>query len=86
MIRRTDSGQAAWKQFNELVADKNATPGMKTAYAQMFAGKMLAEQERLGVPAEAVRSRRIGTRPDQGPDRGSGDFRRSQDPSERDPR
>jgi hypothetical protein len=43
---------ANWKQFNELVADKNASPGMKTAYAQMFASKMLAEQERLGVPAE----------------------------------
>ncbi len=53
MIRRTDSGLAAWKQFNELVADKNATPGLRTAYAQMFAAKMLAEQERLGVPAES---------------------------------
>jgi hypothetical protein len=52
VIRRTDSGQASWKQFNELVSDKNATPGMRTAYAQMFASKMLAEQERLGVPAE----------------------------------
>ena len=53
VIRRTNSGQASWKQFNELIADKNATPGMRTAYAQMFASKMLAEQERLGVPAEA---------------------------------
>jgi GH24 family phage-related lysozyme (muramidase) len=52
VIRRTDSGQAAYKQFNELVSDKNATPGMRTAYAQMFASKMLAEQERLGVPTE----------------------------------
>jgi GH24 family phage-related lysozyme (muramidase) len=55
MIRRTDSGQAAWKQFNELVSDKNATPGMRSAYAQMFAAKMMAEQERLGVPAEQRR-------------------------------
>jgi GH24 family phage-related lysozyme (muramidase) len=53
VIRRTDSGQAAFKQFNELVSDKNASPGMKTAYAQMFASKMLAEQERLGIPQEA---------------------------------
>jgi len=53
VIRRTDSGLASWKQVNELIADKNATPGMRTAYAQIFASKMLSEQERLGVPAEA---------------------------------
>jgi GH24 family phage-related lysozyme (muramidase) len=53
VIRRTDSGQASWKQFNELLGDKNASPGMKTAFAQMFAEKMLAEQDRLGVPAES---------------------------------
>jgi GH24 family phage-related lysozyme (muramidase) len=53
VIRRTDSGQASFNQFNELVADKSATPGMRTAYAQMFASRMLAEQERLGVPQEA---------------------------------
>jgi GH24 family phage-related lysozyme (muramidase) len=52
IIRRTDSGLANWKQFNELVSDKDATPGLRTAYAQMFAAKMLTEQERLGVPAE----------------------------------
>jgi GH24 family phage-related lysozyme (muramidase) len=53
VIRRTDSGQANWKQFNELVSDKNANPGLRTAYAQMFAAKMLADQERLGVPPES---------------------------------
>jgi hypothetical protein len=52
VIRRTDSGQAIFTQFNELVSDKNTKPGMRTAYAQMFAEKMLAEQERLGVPRE----------------------------------
>jgi GH24 family phage-related lysozyme (muramidase) len=52
VIRRTDSGEANYKQFTQLLSDKDATPGMRTAYAQMFASKMLAEQERLGVPAE----------------------------------
>jgi GH24 family phage-related lysozyme (muramidase) len=53
VIRRTDSGQTNWKQFSEIVSDKNASPGMKTAFAQMFASKILADQERLGVPAES---------------------------------
>jgi GH24 family phage-related lysozyme (muramidase) len=53
VIRRTDSGEATWKQFNELVSDKNASPAIRTAYAQMFASKMLSEQERLGIPQEA---------------------------------
>jgi len=63
------SGLASWKQFNELIADKNATPGMRTAYAQMFASKMLAEQERLGVPCQQAEDRaRLVRRTDQGPD------------------
>jgi GH24 family phage-related lysozyme (muramidase) len=52
VIRRTDSGEASYKQFTQLLSDKDATPGMRTAYAQMFASKMLAEQERLGVPPQ----------------------------------
>lgn len=55
LIRRTDFGAEAYQQFGTLLSDKNATPQMRTAYASMFAEKMLAEQARLGVPADARR-------------------------------
>jgi hypothetical protein len=52
VIRRTDAGQATWKEFNDLISDKDATPAMRTVHAEMFASQMLAEQERLGIPRE----------------------------------
>lgn len=55
LIRRTDFGNEAYQQFGTLMADKKATPEMRTAYAAMFAEKMLAEQTRLGVPADQQR-------------------------------
>lgn len=54
LIRRTDFGGEAYKAFQTQMADKNATPDMKTAYAGMFAEKMSAEQLRLGVAADKV--------------------------------
>lgn len=54
LIRRTDFGADAYKQFQTLMADKNATPEMKTSYAGMYAEKMKAEQLRLGIPADKV--------------------------------
>ena len=54
LISQTDSGGAAYKQFQTLMQDKNATPEMRRTYAGMFADKMLSEQIRLGVdPADA---------------------------------
>lgn len=54
LIRRTDFGAETYKQFQTLMADKNATPDMKTAYAGMYAEKMRAEQLRLGIAADKV--------------------------------
>jgi uncharacterized protein (TIGR02594 family) len=56
LIRRTDFGADAYRQFQTQMADKNATPEMKTAYAGMFADKMRQEQLRLGVPPDEVRT------------------------------
>lgn len=53
VVGMTPAGQDAWKQFQQLSAEQGATPGVKTAYAQMFASKVLAEQARLGVAPEA---------------------------------
>ena len=52
VIRRTDSGQAIFDQFSKLTQDKNVTPALRTAYAQIFASKTLAEQERIGIPEQ----------------------------------
>lgn len=54
LIRRTDFGSDAYKQFQAQMADKAATPEMRTTYAGMFAEKMRAEQLRLGVAADKV--------------------------------
>jgi hypothetical protein len=53
VVARTQSGQEAWQQFQQLTSDPKASAGMKTAYAQMFASKLLAEQERIGVAPQA---------------------------------
>lgn len=55
LISRTDFGAESYKQFQTLMADKNATPQMRTAYAGMFADKMIEEQKRLGIPADQQR-------------------------------
>lgn len=54
LIQRTDIGRDAFKQFQMLVSDPNATPELRTNYAEMYAEKMRAEQLRLGVPPEKV--------------------------------
>jgi uncharacterized protein (TIGR02594 family) len=54
LIRRTDFGADAYKQFQTLMANKDATPEMRTAYAGMYAEKMRAEQLRLGIAADKV--------------------------------
>lgn len=54
VISRTDSGKAAYNQYQTLSNAKDATPEQKKTYAAMFADKMIAEQIRLGVdPADA---------------------------------
>lgn len=55
LISRTDYGAETYQQFQTLMADKNATPEMKTAYAGMYAEKMRREQLRLGIAPEQVR-------------------------------
>lgn len=55
LITRTDFGREAYQQFQTLMGQPNNTPQMQSAYAAMFAEKMLAEQTRLGVPADARR-------------------------------
>jgi GH24 family phage-related lysozyme (muramidase) len=55
LIQRTGMGAESWQQFQTLTQDKNATPEMRTAYASLYAEKMLAEQARLGVAPDARR-------------------------------
>jgi len=55
LIRRTEFGSEAYRQFQTLMADPKATSEMRTAYASMYAEKMLAEQARLGVLADQRR-------------------------------
>lgn len=55
LIARTDTGAETWKQFQTLVSAQDATPELRTQYAAMYAQKMIAEQQRLGVPADQVR-------------------------------
>jgi GH24 family phage-related lysozyme (muramidase) len=54
LIRRTEFGSEAYKQFQAQMVDKAATPEMKTTYAGMYAEKMRAEQLRLGIAADKV--------------------------------
>lgn len=55
LIARTDFGKEAYAQFTAQMADKNASPEMRTAYADMYANKMRQEQARLGIAPDKVR-------------------------------
>lgn len=55
LITRTEFGKETYGQFQAQMGDKNATPEMRTAYADMFASKMRQEQTRLGIAADKVR-------------------------------
>lgn len=54
-IRRTDTGAAAYRQFQALMSEQNATPELRAQYAALYADKMRAEQLRLGVAPDKVR-------------------------------
>lgn len=55
LIARTDFGKETYQQFTAQMADKNASPEMRTAYADMYANKMRQEQTRLGIAPDKVR-------------------------------
>lgn len=55
LITRTEFGKEAYGQFQAQMSDKNASPEMRTAYADMYASKMRQEQARLGIAADKVR-------------------------------
>ena len=50
---KTEVGKTSFAQLVELTSDPQTSPAMKTAYAQIYASKILAEEDRLGIPREA---------------------------------